>query len=290
VAVADAFGNEPAEHGGGGGCQGVDPDQAALFSGGGSAAVEAEPAKPQDGRAEHDERDVVRPVVGVLAEALAVANDEDEDQRGHTGVDVDYGAAGEVDGGAERLADGTFGAEQAAAPHHVGQRAVHQGDPYGDEHGPGTELGTVGDGAADQCHRDDGEGGRVADLDEPVGGGDSFKAERGERVAHDFQEPFTRAHGGSPEDPHNADHADGDEAHHHHVQGCLGAGHAAVEKCQTGCHEQHERCRHHDPNVTCGKFHGARPLSSNLADRSACQRLFASCKKCVGGVFRPRRI
>ncbi|CCQ45751.1 hypothetical protein ARTSIC4J27_1703 [Pseudarthrobacter siccitolerans] len=42
--------------------------------------------------------------------------------------------------------------------------------------------------------------------------------------------------------------------------------------------------------MTCGKFHGARPLSSNVAESSACQRLFASCKECVVGVFRPRRI
>ena len=88
---------EPAEHGGGRGGQGVDPDQAGLLHGGGGTGVEAEPAEPQDGGAEHDERDVVRAVVRVLAEALAVADDQDQDQAGDAGVDVDHGAAGEVD-------------------------------------------------------------------------------------------------------------------------------------------------------------------------------------------------
>ncbi|BAS09508.1 hypothetical protein AHiyo4_29300 [Arthrobacter sp. Hiyo4] len=108
MAVADTFGDEPAEHCRGRGCEGVDPNQAALLSGGGGAAVEAEPSEPQDGCTEHYERDVVRAVVRVLAEAAAVADDQDQYEGCHTGVDVDHGAAGEVNGRAEGLANGAF--------------------------------------------------------------------------------------------------------------------------------------------------------------------------------------
>ena len=97
MAVAEAFDGEPAEHGGGRSGQGVDPDQAGLLNGRRGTGVEAEPAEPQDCGAEHDKRDVVRAVVRVLAEALAVADDQDQDQAGDAGVDVDHGAAGEVD-------------------------------------------------------------------------------------------------------------------------------------------------------------------------------------------------
>ena len=183
VTVADAFRDEPAEHGRCGGCEGVDPDQAALLRRRCCAAVEAEPAEPQDRGTEHHERDVVRAVVGVLAEALAVADDQHEDQRGDTGVDVDHCAAGEVNRRAEGLADCAFRAEQPAAPDHVGQRAVHQRDPDRDEDGPGAELGAVSDRAADQGDGDDGEGGRVADLDESVRSVDALQPEGGERVA-----------------------------------------------------------------------------------------------------------
>ena len=123
VTVAEALHDEPAEHGCGRGGQGVDPDQAGLLRRRGGAAVEAEPAEPQDCGTEHDERDVVRAVVRVLAEALAVTDDQDQDQARDAGVDVDHGAAGEVDGRAERLAEAPSRAEESAAPDHVGQRA-----------------------------------------------------------------------------------------------------------------------------------------------------------------------
>ncbi len=154
VAVTNAFGDEPADHGCcRGGCQGVDPDQARLFRGGCSAAVETEPAEPENRSAEHHERDVVGgAVVRVLAESAAVTDDEDQNECRDTRVDVDYGAAGKVDGRAEGLANGAFGTEQAAAPpDHVGQRAVNQGDPDRNEDAPGAELGAVCDCAADKA-------------------------------------------------------------------------------------------------------------------------------------------
>ncbi|MDQ0709173.1 hypothetical protein QFZ52_001825 [Arthrobacter woluwensis] len=269
MAVTDALGHEPAEHAGGRSGEGVDPDETALLRGGGGAGVEAEPAEPEDRRTEHDERDVVRAVVRVLAEAAAVADDQDEDEARDTGVDVHHGAAGEVDCRAERLADGAVGAEETAAPHHERDRAVDQGHPDRHEKRPGAELRTVGDGAGDQSHRDDGEGGGVAGLDQAVRGADVLQTEGREGVAEQFENAFAAAHGGSPEDPHHADDADGDEAHHHHVQGGFGTGHAAVEECQAGRHEQHQGRSHHDPHIAGGKFHGFRSFLEGALSRGA---------------------
>ncbi len=116
VTVAEALHGEPAEHGGGRGGQGVDPDQAGLLHSGSGTGVEAEPAEPQDCGAEHDERNVVRAVVRVLAEALAVTDDQDQDEARDAGVDVDHGAAGEVDDRRERLAEPAVWRRRARRP------------------------------------------------------------------------------------------------------------------------------------------------------------------------------
>ena len=80
---------------------------------------------------EHDERDVVRAVAGVLAESVPLAHDQGQDQGRGSGADFHHGAAGEVDDLAEDGADRAARAHEAAAPDHEGQRAVHQGDPQG---------------------------------------------------------------------------------------------------------------------------------------------------------------
>jgi hypothetical protein len=233
VAVAEAFDGEPAEHGGGRGGQGVDPDQAGLLNGRGGTGIEAEPAEPQDGGTEHDERNVVRAVVRVLAEALAVADDQDQDEARDAGVDVDHGATGEVNDRRERLAEPAAGGEETAAPDHEGHRGVDERCPDRGEDHPGGELGTVGDRTGDQGHSDDGERGRVADLEQVSRFGETVEAEVAERVGEDLEEVVlvARGHRSAPQDPHDPDGANGDEAHHHHVQSRLGTSHAAVEEC-----------------------------------------------------------
>src|SRR5690606_40072131 len=86
----------------------------------GRATVEAEPAEPQQRRPEHDEREVVR-TDRLGAEALALADDEREHERGDARVDVDDRAAREVDRARDR-GERTLVAQQAAAPHHVSER------------------------------------------------------------------------------------------------------------------------------------------------------------------------
>ena len=59
------------------------------------AGVEAEPADPEHGRADHGERHGVRGH-HVLAEAGTLADHDRADQAGDTGIDVDDGAAGKI--------------------------------------------------------------------------------------------------------------------------------------------------------------------------------------------------
>ena len=62
----------------------------------GRAGVEAEPAEPQDAGAEHDQRHGVGRVA-LARPALALAQHEHGGEGGDAGVDVDGGAAGEVE-------------------------------------------------------------------------------------------------------------------------------------------------------------------------------------------------
>jgi len=242
VAVAEPFDGEPGQHGGCRSCQRVDPDKAGLLNCCGGAGVEAEPAEPQDSCAEHHEGDVVGAVVRVLAESLAVANNEHQDQAGNTGVDVHHCAACEVNDRSECLAKPAVLGEQSPAPDHECQRRVHQGGPDWGENYPGRELRSVCDRTGDQCHGDDGEGCGVADLEQIRRISEVVQPEVAERVCEDLVEVIFIAcgHGRTPQHPHDADSSHCHEAHHHHVQSRLGARHAAVEECQARGHEQHE--------------------------------------------------
>ncbi|MET3720620.1 ABC-type nickel/cobalt efflux system permease component RcnA [Arthrobacter sp. UYEF21] len=61
------------------------------------------------------------------------------------------------------------------------------------------------------------------------------------------QDALAGGHGATPQDPDNTHDAGGDEAHH--VQGCLGQRHAAVEKAEPRSHEQHHCRRDHQPDM-----------------------------------------
>jgi hypothetical protein len=113
------------------------------------AGVEAEPAEPQQAGAEGHERHVVRPEA-LLGPTDPPPEHDRQGKRGRTGVDVHRGTTREVE-----LADRD--AEEAAAPDHVRDRDVGQGEPAGRKHEPADELGAVGDRTTDQGHGDDGE-------------------------------------------------------------------------------------------------------------------------------------
>jgi hypothetical protein len=235
--------------------QGVDPDQTGLLCGGGGAGIEAEPAKPEESGAEHDERDVVRAVPRVLSETVALADDQGQHEGGNAGTDFDDGAAGEVDDLAKDGRHCSALAHEAPAPDHESERAVDGRDPDRHEENPGGELGAVGNRAADEGYGEDREGSGKAGLDQVGGAHEPAQAEAGERVAEQAENALACAHGVAPEHPDDAHDAGGHEAHHDHVEGGLGAGHSAVEEAQCRGHQQHQRCRHHHPNVRRSDFH-----------------------------------
>lgn len=261
--MADLLVGEPAEDRGTGGDLRVDEhDRAdAVVVAEPGARVEAEPAEPQEGRAEHDERQAVRPH-RVLLEADPLADDEDHAEGRRTGVDVDRRAAREVD-------DTQLEQPAARAPDPVRDREVDDGDPQGDEQGPGGELDAVGEGAADQGggedgehHLEDGEDVHRDGVAVPeFGDADPAEADEVRAPADDGADVGAEGEAESVEHPQDRDDPEADEAHHQHVQGALDADHASVEEGQTRGHEHHQRgADEHEPCVggrqlggVCGK-------------------------------------
>ena len=105
------------------------------------AGIEAEPAEPQQARAEDGHRHVVR--LHRLAVDGAAADEQGDDQGRDAGADVDDGAAGEV----ERAE-----LEQPAVgrPDPVGQRRVDEDRPEDREQDERAEPLALGEGAGDE--------------------------------------------------------------------------------------------------------------------------------------------
>ena len=147
MAKTHFLGDDPSQDGCGGGTGGIHPGEARGAVGGESRTrIEAEPSKPQQGSTQHDEGDVVG-AEGLLAESLTLTDDKRENQRRNTGVDMNNGAAREVNGRhvcfAIRTSEDHRGeavlraGQQSATPHHVGHREVSEGCPDAGEDQPG---------------------------------------------------------------------------------------------------------------------------------------------------------
>ncbi len=274
VTVTEALHQQPGEHGGRGGHQGVHP----RHRGGGArtegrAGVEAEPAEPQQAGTEHHQGHVVRPH-RLGAEADPGAEHEREGQTRDTGVDVNRGATGEVEG-AEPVGDpaAVLTGEAVEAEHPAGHWEVDQNAPQHGEQRPAAERRAVGDRTRHQGDRDDGEAGlegherhgrqRARDR---VGAHQALQAEVLERVAEDAEERralvsgcaeleadrVAERHAVAEEHPQDADRAHADEAHHHHVENALGPDHATVEEGETGGHQQHQSGGGENPGGVAG--------------------------------------
>lgn len=241
-AVAELLVAEPGEHRGAGGDLGVDEHHRAdaVVVAEPGAGVEAEPAEPEQSGAEHDQRQAVR-AHRVLPEADALADDQDHAESGGSGVDVDGGAAGEVD-------DAHLVQPAAGAPDPVGDREVDDGDPQRDEQGPGGELDPVGEGAADQGGGEDGEHqlehGEDVDRDgvavPEFGDADPAEADEVRAPADDGAGVGAEGEAEPVEHPQDRDDPEADEAHHQHVEGALDADHASVEEGEGRGHEHHQ--------------------------------------------------
>ena len=241
---------QPAQHGRGRSTHGVDQDQPCLLGGGRSTDVEAEPAKPQQGRAEHDQGEVVRALARVLPESLSRADQQDQDQRRHAGVDVHHQPAREVDRLAEAGADRPIGAQQAPAPDHERQRRVDQGGPHRHEQQPGAEAHAVCHGSGDQRDRDDRERAGERDAQQVARADQVLQPRRLQRAARQAsQDGLATGDRPPPQDPHRDHQTQGGEGHHHHVQHALGTGHAPVEQGQSRRHQQHHGAGDHGPHI-----------------------------------------
>ena len=103
------------------------------------AGIEAEPAKPEQAGAEQYQRDVVRRN-GNTAVIAPWPEEPCGDERGHTGADMDDGAAREV----QRT---TLQQPPIGAPHPVRQRVVDQRRPEDQEHDVTSEAHPLHDRA-----------------------------------------------------------------------------------------------------------------------------------------------
>jgi hypothetical protein len=226
------------------------------------AGVEPEPAHPQQARAEHHQGQVVRPH-RVHPEADPAAEHERQREPGGAGADLHRGTAGEVDQmqPVDQPAAGMTRVRGVEDP--VRDRRVDQHRPGGDEDHPGAEPGPVGDRAGDQCAGDHREQALEAGEQDhrhvqpaAVAGDECLQADQPSRYA-DQPAPGVVAEGQPVADhhPHDRDHAQCGERHHHHVQHALGAHHPAVEQRQAGDHQQHQRRRGEQPGRVTGVDH-----------------------------------
>ena len=127
VAVADPLDDHPGQAGRGGGEERVHERLDGLAVGRERrAGVEPEPAEPEDAGADHHQRHGVRRVA-LLRPALALAEHQHRGQRGDAGVDVDRGAAGEVERAAlaEPAAEHPLEDGQYTSSDHTGTKIAH---------------------------------------------------------------------------------------------------------------------------------------------------------------------
>ena len=206
-----------------------------------AAAVEAEPAEPEQPGAQQHEGDVVRqdrlaPIV------LAGAQHRRGDERRHAGVDVHDGATGEVE-----HAQGT---EPATTPDPVGDGGVHQEQPHRDEHDVGPEAHALHHRTRDQGRRDDGEGALIGHEQQVRNGALGRQVDTVQERVAESAEP-RRARGEREavghERPQDPDKPEGHVAHHHGVERILRPDQATVEERQGWRHEEHQRGRHENP-------------------------------------------
>ena len=150
LALVRPLDHEPHEESAGRGDLGVDEGVARNLVGAeGGAAVEAEPAEPEEGGAESDEGDVVGVGVELGLELLAVGKGHDDGEGAETGGAVHDDAAGEV--------PNSLIHHPAAAPNPVAEGVVDEVDPEEDEEKVGLEHDAIGEGTGHERGGDDGE-------------------------------------------------------------------------------------------------------------------------------------
>ncbi len=209
-----------------------------------AASVEPVPTKPQQARAERDERDVVRRV-----DELAPADVQHRRERGPAGAGVDDDAAGEVTSAPVR--------EQTAAPEHMHERVVDSELPDDEEEQVCLERHPVRECACDERGCDDREHHLVGDQhDEWDAGGliervnTDVAQERQMEVAVDPIRSAVEAERVADRPPEHGRDPHRREALDHDRQGVRAADEPAVEEREPGCHQHHQaRGKKHESGV-----------------------------------------
>lgn len=208
------------------------------------AAVEAEPAKPEQAGTEGNERNVVRVGVELITfELLAVRQGEDGGQGGETGGGVHDDAAGEI-------LDALL-SHPAAAPDPVAEREVDQVNPDEDEDEVRHEAHAIGKSASHEARRDDGKHALKAgehvqrNLLTVVAVEPRHVLEEVIRLrsADEIPARLAKAQGETPHDPDDGDETHGDVVLHHNGEHVRRTHETTVEEGQTRRHEVHERHR-----------------------------------------------
>ena len=163
LAVVQLFNDAPGDSRCGGGDKGVhegegcDTVRFKVRTG-----VETEPAHPEKRSADHGHGQAVRRR-SFFAKAHALADDEAADQASDTGVDMDNGAACEIERSftpeetyIRRCIDEEVGS--SPVPHHVRDREIGESQPQHREDHQRCELDAFGEGTDDQRGRDAGKG------------------------------------------------------------------------------------------------------------------------------------
>ena len=204
------------------------------------AAVEAEPADPQQPRADDRQRQIERREI-LAAKALSLADHQRRDQPGDAGVDVHDGSAGEV--------QQTHLLQEAAAPHPMRRRNIDDEQPHRAKQHEGRKLHALGDRAADQRASNDREG-------HLIGHEQYFRDSLGERTdrldpdphqgdAREIAEISAVAGEGqavAEQPPQDRHERGGDEALRHGRENVLLPDHAAVKQREPRQrHHQHQR-------------------------------------------------
>ena len=209
----------------------------AAGQGDGRAAVEAEPAEPEDEHAQRAKGQGVARNRARLAVLAVLADARAEDRR----ADERRNAADHVHGGGAGKVMEAHLRQPAAAPDPVaGDRIDDRGDHHGVDAVRG-ELGALRHRAGDDGRRRRAEDG-LEDQRRPVAARVREQIQAADELAaaakHD-------AKADQPED--RGAQAEVHQVFHDDVAGVLGAGEARLHHRKTGLHKEHQRCAQQDP-------------------------------------------